>query len=171
MSRINYRIIIGYFLVFVLAQLPLLYKYVLFESVIGFFYIGFLLFLPFGLRPFLKLSIGFFIGLLIDMFTNTPGMHAAASTLLMFVRDFWLVTSTGEPDDSSEISVYTLGLKGLVAYVLPLVFIHHLVLFSIEHGSMHAFFPIIGESILSAFFTFFTLVVVNFLMASKPRRT
>ena len=32
----------------------------------------------------------FIVGLTIDIFSNTPGLHASASTTLMLVRDFWL---------------------------------------------------------------------------------
>ncbi len=170
MSRVNYRILIIYFAVYVILQIPLLYKFILFNQAYGFFYLGFLLFLPFGLNPFLRIGSGFLIGLLIDTFSNTPGLHASACTFLMFIRDWWFLIIKGDPEDDPNISIFTLGITGAIYYMVPLILIHHLWVFGIEHGKWEYFLRVLWTSITSAIFTFICITILNFVMARKPTR-
>ena len=43
--------------------------------------------MPVGTSRDLVVLFSFLIGLVIDMFSNTPGMHAAACTLAGFIRE------------------------------------------------------------------------------------
>ena len=49
-------------------------------------YIYFLLKLPFGRNPYYSIISGFLMGLIIDIFLNTPGMNAAATTIVATFR-------------------------------------------------------------------------------------
>ena len=170
MSRINYRLVIYYFAIYVLLQLPLLYKFVFFQSAFGFFYIGFLLLIPFGVNPFIRLLIGFAVGLIIDVFSNTPGLHAAASTLLMLVRDNWLLVAKEDLEDDSNLSIFRLGFRGTLVYMLPLLFVHLLVVLTIEHGKLLGYGLVLKRVFLSTIFTFVCIVVFNMLVAPRTRR-
>ncbi|MGZ3880087.1 MAG: rod shape-determining protein MreD, partial [Flavisolibacter sp.] len=59
--------------VYVLDKLPPLHRFV-----IPILYYLFILWLPFSLNRLSLLLIGFVTGLLVDYFTQTPGLHAAA---------------------------------------------------------------------------------------------
>jgi rod shape-determining protein MreD len=50
--------------------------------------LGFLLF-PINTRHWVVLLIGFFSGLCLDMFTNTPGIHAMSLTAILYLRHFY----------------------------------------------------------------------------------
>ncbi len=170
MSRVNYRFVIYYFLMYVVLQLPLLYKLILFEDAFGFFYIGFLLFLPIGINPFVRMIIGFLTGLLIDIFSNTPGLHASACTLIMFIRDYWFLIVHGDPEDDPNISIYRLGFSGSIYYLLPLVFIHLIWIFTIEHGKWQYFLGVLNTTFWSTLFTFLCIAIFNFAFIQKPAR-
>ncbi|MBV6648052.1 MAG: hypothetical protein KI790_21500 [Cyclobacteriaceae bacterium] len=171
MTRINYTQQAIQFLVYVMIQLPLLYKYILFDRAIGFFYVGFLLLVPYGLNSIFSLIAGFMTGLLIDIFSNTPGIHASACTLIMFVRDYWLRTSIGVPEEDINISIYQLGFRRFLVYSLPLVFIHHLLVFSIEHGTMLGYFKIVMSKVFySTLLSFISILLVNYLIAKRTRK-
>ena len=170
MVRINYPQLIYNFVVFVVLQLPLLYKFVLFDSAFGFFYIGFLLLFPFGINPFIKVSVGFSIGLLIDIFSNTPGLHAAVATLTMFIRDYWLLVVKEDLEDDNNLTIFSLGLQGSFVYFFPLIFLHLLLVFSIEHGKLIGYWLVVKRVFFSSLFTFMCIVIFNLLMVTKKRR-
>ncbi len=170
MVRINYQQLVLYFLVYVVLQLPLLYKFVLFDSAFGFFYLGFLLLLPFGINPFIRLTSGFFVGLLIDIFSNTPGLHAAAGTILMFIRDYWLLVVKEDLEDDPNLSVFRFGMRGTFLYLFPLIFLHLLFIFGIEHGKFLGFGLVLKRVFLSSLFTFICVVIFNFIMAGRKKR-
>jgi hypothetical protein len=105
MNRISWKLLIFYFVGYVILQIPLLHKFVLFDVAFSFFYLGFLLFFPLGQNPILRLTAGFLTGLFIDLFSNTPGLwinygswmglfltfdRILASTILSFLS-IWLI--------------------------------------------------------------------------------
>ncbi len=161
---------IFYFIIYVLLQLPVIYRLVLFDSAFGFFYVGYILFLPRLQSKVTTLLLAFFSGLLVDVFSNTLGIHALASTLIAYVRLPWLVFTRGVDDDDAPISVFALGLRGLLLYVVPLIFLHHSVIFLVEHGSFSLFGMTLRRIFLSTIFTSAILVTTNYLLATKRRR-
>lgn len=170
MIRVNYRYQIFQFFIFVILQIPLLNKFVLFQSAFGFIYVGFLIFFPFRLSPFIQLTTGFVIGLIMDMFSNTPGMHASASIFIMFIKDYWLPISAEEPEDEINTSVFTLGNISAIIYSLPLIFIHHFIIFSLEYGRWEGFGSIFLKIVWSTLLTFFSVYLINLLIAPRKRR-
>jgi len=77
----------------------------------------------------------FALGLCVDIFSNTPGMNAAATVMLAFVRPIFLRLFT--PRDNQEItpSLKNLGFASYIKYLLIAVFTHHMVLFTIAFFS------------------------------------
>ena len=79
---------------------------------------------------------GFFLGLSIDIFSNTPGMNTIATVLLAFVRPTFLRLFTPRDMlDSIIPSFKMLGVASFLKYTVTSVFVHHLVLLSIEYFS------------------------------------
>ena len=74
---------LSYFLVFIVylaLQVFLFNNMVLFGTAFCFIYIAFILFLPFRINPVFLISLGFFGGLITDIFYNSMGVNAAAMT-------------------------------------------------------------------------------------------
>jgi rod shape-determining protein MreD len=99
-----------------------------------FFYVVFLLLLPFDTSKGLLIFLAFLLGITIDIFSQTLGIHAGASVLLAFLRpyvlEFLLPRENMEPNTSP--SLHVLGFPDFIKYVLILVLFHHLFLFFIE---------------------------------------
>ena len=170
MIRIDLRYQIWLFVLLVIFQIPLLYKYVLFDVSFGFFYVGFLALFPYKTPPAIQLTVGFFVGLVMDIFSNTPGMHASASVLIMFAKDYWLVTVTEEPEDEVNTSVLTLGNLPTIIYLLPLIFVHHLIIFTVEYGRWAGYGQVLYKVFWSSILSFVTVFVIDFLIAPRKRR-
>ncbi len=169
MIRIDYKQQIYHLIVFVLIQIPLLYKLVLLDVAFGFFYVGFILFLPYGISRSLAMIIAFFTGLFIDIFSNTPGIHASACIFLAFSKDFWHDIIKGESDDDIQLDFNELGFIGSIGYLLPLIFIHHLMIFSIENGGFDGFGLLFSKVLYSTLYSFILVFGISFLMAPTKR--
>jgi len=78
----------------------------------------------------------FAIGLVIDIFSNTPGMNAATAVFLAFARPSILrLFSPRDGFEDSIPSFKTMGVSSFMKYVVTLVILHHSVLLSIEYFS------------------------------------
>lgn len=78
----------------------------------------------------------FFLGLTVDVFSDTPGMNAAASVLLAFVRRVILrLFMPRDAVDSIVPTVRAMGFSSFLKYMVACVLIHHAVLLIIEFFS------------------------------------
>lgn len=88
-------------------------------------------------KPSVLMLWAFAIGLLVDIFSDTPGMNAAASVLVAFLRPSLLRLFV--PRDVQEtlvLSMHTMGVGVFLKYVVSAVFVHHAVLFLLEFFSL-----------------------------------
>lgn len=170
MIRVNYIQQTLNLFIFLIIQIPLLHKFVFLDKAFVFFYIGFILFLPYGISKSLAMIIAFFTGLIIDVFSNTPGIHASACIFIAFIKDFWYAMMIGQSDDDVYLDWNELGVWGSVTYLLPLIFFHHFIIFSIENGGFNSFGLLFTKIVFSTTYSFFIIFGLSFLTAPKARR-
>ena len=170
MIRVQIKEQIFNLIAFLLIQLPLLYRITLFDRAFAFFYVGFLLLLPYSLNRTYLMIIGFISGLLVDIFTNTPGIHASACVFIMFFRNWWLSMVYDDADELTNINHLILGRSSFISYVFPLVFVHHFLIFLLENGGLHLFGLLITKVFFSSLFSFIIIFILNYLIAPKRRR-
>ena len=75
----------------------------------------------------------FLLGLVVDIFSNTPGVGAASMTLMAFIQPYLLFLIT--PRDSAEdmeVSMTTLGIARFTYFTLIVSFLFCLVFFTLE---------------------------------------
>ncbi len=84
--KLNYIKEFLIFVLLILLQVLLLNRISVFGIATPILYIYFLLKLPIGRSPFYTIIAGFLMGLIIDIFLNTPGMNAAATTIVATLR-------------------------------------------------------------------------------------
>jgi rod shape-determining protein MreD len=133
-------------------------------------YILFILLLPFEAPAWLVLFLGFFTGLLVDMFYDTRGVNAAACTFLAFARHFILnLLAPREGYESSlQPGVYSMGWAWFLSYAGILTVMHHLFLFYLEVFRLSEFFHTLATVILSSISTIILLLVSQFLF-NRPK--
>jgi rod shape-determining protein MreD len=143
-----------YFVLFVLIQVVFLNQIYFLRIATPFLYIYFLLKLPvttFRLQMFI---LFFLTGLVIDAFSNTPGMHAATCTMIGFVREPLIRFFMGKELPTGTYPSYqTFGYGGFIRYTVSIVFIHHVVLFLIESMSLFDFWFLLVRIIASVTMT------------------
>ena len=78
----------------------------------------------------------FFLGLAVDIYSDTPGMNAAATVLLAFVRPLLLrLFVPRDTTDSFVPGIRTLGMAPFLKYITASVLLHHCALLGIEFFS------------------------------------
>ncbi|SNS48185.1 rod shape-determining protein MreD [Ekhidna lutea] len=170
MNRVSIKEQILNLILLLLVQLPLVHRITLFDKSFGFFYVGFLLLLPRTWNRSYLMVIGFFSGLLVDVFTNTPGIHASASVFIMFIRNFWLNIVNDDFQELTNLNTETLKKTGFIYFTLPLIFIHHLLIFFIENGGFHLFWMVLSKVFFSTIFSGVIIFVINLAIAPNKRR-
>ena len=136
-------------------------------------YVYFILLLPFETAGWLSLISSFGIGLLVDIFSVTPGMHAAASTFMAFLRPMVIrnVGSSKDYESGMRPSIRDLGFRWFITYSVILIFFHNLFLFLVEVFRFTRFFDTLQRALLSTIFTVMLVVIMQFIfMKSTSRR-
>jgi hypothetical protein len=153
------------FLVLILLQVLIVQNIRLGSYMILFPYVLFILLLPFETSKLVVLLCAFFTGLTIDMFYDTAGMHAAACTLIGFLRHYILkVLSPREGYEPGHTpNVDSMGYVWFITYSALIIFIHHLFFFYLEIFRFSEFFRTFLRVILSTIGTFCFVYVVQFL--------
>jgi len=171
MSRINIIQVISFF-IYLLYQVLILKNIVLFNTAFCFLYVAYLFFLPVEANPVFLMFVGFLMGFAIDIFYDSLGLHAFSCVLVMYVRNYWLalITPQGGYDSSTTPSIAINGMQWFIVYTIPLVFLHHAVLFFVEAGGFGMFWFTLWKIITSTIFTTMVTVVVQYLFPSGRYR-
>jgi rod shape-determining protein MreD len=81
--------------------------------------------------------LAFALGLVVDVFSNTPGVNAAASVLVAFLRPGMLRLFTPRDEfENFEPGIHTLGLWSFVRYAAVFLLVHHAAVFLLESFSL-----------------------------------
>ncbi len=129
-------------------------------------YILFILLLPFETPGWLLLILGFLLGISIDIFSDTLGMHTIATTLMAFLRPFVLeiIAPRDGYESGSNPRISFFGLSWFFRYAAILTVIHHFVLFYIEIFHFGGFFSTLLRVILSSAVTLFVIIISQFFV-------
>lgn len=130
-----------------------------------YFYVLFIFLLPVSTPRYLVLLLAFISGFSIDFFTDTPGLHAAATTLIGYLRTPVLYLVSGRGSDMAEYpTLKNNGLRWFLVYSVLLVLIHHFFLFYMEVFSFTGFFRTLIRVIFSTILSVFVIVLSQFLI-------
>lgn len=157
-----FRFIILVFLqVYIFDAMPRLH-----ELITPYIYFAFILWLPFTVNRFWLLILGFVLGLSVDYFSMTPGLHAAACVLIAYLRPF--VINILAPKDVNEItfrepSARALGWSQYVIYVLVLTFFHNGFLLFLEWLSFGSFIVFLMKIITTSAISLLMILIAELL--------
>lgn len=154
------------FVLLVLIQVLILNNIQFSGFVNPYVYILFILLLPFNIPGYLLLGLSFLLGLSIDIFNNTLGVHAGATVLLGFLRPGIanLVSSREIIEKGNTPNMKQLGFASFLKYTIIAVFIHHLFLFYAEVFSFGGFFHTLVRCVLSSAFSIVIILASQFIL-------
>jgi len=157
------------FVVLVLLQILVLNNIQISGYIVPNFYVLFILLMPFETPRWLLLPVAFALGISVDLFTQTPGMHAAATVFMAFLRPWVLEMSA--PRDGYEPGsfprLYYYGFQWFLRYTVILVLAHHFILFYIEVFRFSEFFSTLLRVLASSFFTVILIMLSQYFIYRK----
>ena len=157
------------FAVLVLLQILVFNNIQISDYIRPYIYILFILLMPFETPKWLLLFTAFALGLSVDLFTQTPGMHAAATVFIAFLRPYVLRMSA--PRDGYEPGtfprMYYYGFQWFLKYTVILVLAHHFVLFYIEVFRFSEFFSTLLRGLLSSLLSVILIMLSQYFIYRK----
>jgi rod shape-determining protein MreD len=157
------------FIIVVLVQVLVLDNIMLGDYLNPYFYIIFILLMPFETPRWLLLVGGFLLGMSVDLFSNTLGMHTAASVFMAFMRPWVLgiLAPRDGYDSDSYPRIHYFGFTWFASYTVVLTFLHHLLLFYIEVFHFQEFLSTFLRAILSTILTVSTIILSQYFIFRK----
>jgi rod shape-determining protein MreD len=157
------------FIIVILFQVLVMDNVMINGFLVPYVYLLFILLMPFETPRWIVLLSGFALGLSIDFFEHTLGMHTAATVMIAFIRPYFL--NLLAPRDGYEAEtfprIHFYGFTWFLKYTLIIVFIHHFVLFYLEAFQLQNFFSTLLRVILSSALSASTIVLSQFFVFRK----
>jgi hypothetical protein len=136
-------------------------------------YVMVIIMMPFETNKLIVLCGAFLLGVCIDYFYDSSGLHASACTIMGFGRHYVLkyIAPRDGYDAGVRPTVEDMGLEWFLRYAGTLVFLHHFFLFYLEIFRFSEFFTTLLRIILSSVGTLGLIYLIQFLFFTNNRRT
>jgi hypothetical protein len=116
--------------------------------------------------------VSFVFGLTLDYFTQTPGLHAAACTLIAYVRGFVvniLIPQEGAEQNYKSPSPVSMGWAPYAVYVLVLTLVHHIYLVFLEWLQFGSFLFFLGKVLATTGISLMLVLITELLFFRKEK--
>lgn len=153
------------FFIYWLLQVLFFRNVALFDTAFCFVYVGFLLLLPIEISLTTLLLLGFSMGLAVDIFYDTAGVHAATMVIIAFIRPSILqfLRPSGGYEAIEKPTLSKLGFNWFIIYAGIILLLHHSILFLIQGSNFSLWFSNIFVILASTILSLFVLVIGQFL--------
>ncbi len=111
----------------------------------------------------------FLLGLIMDMFSNSGGIHATACLVLAYFRPFIFKFAFGLSYEYQTIKLNDVLTPERFSFILLSVFIHHFTLFVLEAFQFSFIFDILIRILLSTVFTIIICIIIIYLIKPNKR--
>lgn len=155
------------FIVLLLIQVLLLDHINFLGYINPYLYVLFILVFPLTGNRALLIFLSFLLGLSIDIFSDSGGVHAGASVLIAYIRPALLKFSFGVSYEYNTIKISKATISELLTYIVLLVFIHHLMLFMLEIFSMQHILLVLKYTLFSGVFSTILILCTVILFSKK----
>lgn len=153
------------FILLILVQILVLNNIQFSGYVNPYLYIIFILWLPIETPKWALLLIATALGISVDIFSDTLGMHTSACIFMAFCRP--TVLQLLAPRDGYEInqqpSIQSFSFTWFLGYASLLTLLHHLFLFFVEVFRFSDFFSTLGRILASSFFSLILILITQLL--------
>ena len=132
-------------------------------------YIVFIALFPVKNNRVVLLLLSFLLGITIDMFLDTGGIHAGACICIAYVRPIILKSSFGMIYEHQTIRFDSVEFGSKLTYFTILTVSHHFVLFSLEIFSLSKILLILQKTLFSSIFTILLSIAITIIFSRKSR--
>jgi rod shape-determining protein MreD len=131
-------------------------------------YILFIILFPVNGNKSALLIASFCLGLVMDMFSNSGGVHTASCLLLAYFRPYIFKFSFGLSYEYQTVRLNDILTPERFSFILISVVIHHFALFLLEVFQLSFLWDILLRTILSTVFTIIVCIALIYIF--KPSR-
>jgi len=139
------------------------------QFIIPSIYFLFVLMLPLTVSNGMLMFLAFFIGMMIDVFKSTPGMHASAMVVLGYSRPYLLKLI--EPREGFDVlkspSIYSMRKDIYLGYVSLASVVFHLWYFTVEVMRFSDFHIILLKTLCSSIISVLLIVLAQYLTVKR----
>ena len=132
-------------------------------------YILFIILYPVNGNKSNLLIASFFLGLIMDLFCNSGGVHATACVLLAYLRPYFFKFSFGLSYEYQTVKLNDVLTPERFTFILLAVSTHHIILFLLESFEITFFFDVLLRTLLSTLFTILTCIILIYLIKPNKR--
>ena len=131
-------------------------------------YILFIILYPVNSNKYGLLLASFFLGLTMDVFINSGGIHTAACLILAYYRPYLFKFSFGLSYEYQTIKLNDVLTPERFSFILFSVLLHHFILFAFEAFKFSFILDVLIRTLLSTVFTIILCIIIIYLI--KPNR-
>ncbi len=158
------------FICLILIQGLVLNNIMLFDRINPYIYIAFIFIFPYRTNRFPILFLGFLLGLFVDFFSDSGGIHAFATTLIAYFRPSFFRTFFQKTEvDYEFFNMNQESFGKIFNFVATLTLIHHFTVFILINFSFNNFLNVIINTILSVIFSLILYFLGNFILSRKQQ--
>lgn len=155
------------FVLLVLFQV-ILFNHINFLGFINpYIYLIFIIFYPIKNNRLLFIFLSFLIGLTVDMFSDSGGIHAAASVCIAYARPVFLKFAFGTMYEHNNVKFNNTDFVARLIYIALLTLLHHIVLFSLEIFSISRILMVLQKTLCSGIFTILMITLISIIFSRK----
>ncbi|WP_405606613.1 rod shape-determining protein MreD [Polaribacter sp. Asnod1-A03] len=166
MNKTVYLILLFIFLLFI--QVFVLNNINFLGYINPYLYISFVFFFPLKENKFQILFFSFLLGLFIDFFSDSGGIHALSITTIAYLRLFFVgVFFKKLPSDYGFFSLQTEAFGKVFNYIVTLTVIHHFILFAFINFSFQNFTSVLTNTLYSSIFTLVLFFLSNYIFTKE----
>lgn len=160
------------FIALIFVQVFLLKNIGFYNLSIPFPYILLILLLPFETPNWLLFLLALTLGLTVDAFYDTVGLHAAACSVLALVRVIFINVTVERQgyENEPEPRLGIMGFRWFFIYSVVLTVFHHLTLILLEAFGFFDLRYVLIRILLSSIFTVFLMIISEFIFFRKKER-
>ena len=141
----------------------------LFGFISPFPYILFIILYPVNGNKSGLLVASFLLGIILDMFSNSGGIHTTASLLLAYLRPSIFRFAFGVSYEYQTIKLNDTLTPERFSFLLVAVVLHHLVLFIFEAFQFSLLWDILIRTLLSSSITLIICIIIIYLIKPNKR--
>ena len=111
----------------------------------------------------------FLLGIIMDMFCNSGGIHATACLVLAYYRSYIFKFSFGLSYEYQTIKLNDSLTPERFSFILVSVVLHHIVLFILEAFQFKFILDVLLRTLFSSIFTIITSIIIIYLIKPNKR--
>lgn len=160
---------IARFILLLVAQVLIFNNINFFGYLNPFPYVLFIILYPVNGNKSALLIASFLLGIIMDMFCNSGGVHAAASITLAYLRPTFFRFAFGVSYEYQTVKINDKLTPERFSFILISIVTHHFVLFILETFRLNFFFNILIQTIFSTIFTIIVSIIIIYLFKPSKR--